>query len=269
MKLKKVSILDPGGNITAIIRSGVKVGDRSAVSRRLLLAYNREKPQNRWIEQVAFEEIFSGKRRLRMEGGEFSGNAFRCYAFLRLKETVENKGLFDVVDESELLKARIVGNLVSCQMPVAKSARLLIKFKGLPYVRLNDISYLLIEKWYDKDQRWQYQKGVQYLKERNLLKKEAVGVLYLKKIGVSYKMSPYVYFNKGGRWDLYKETSCGSGSTAVGVFTYWKMNKEIKDLRVIQPSGRSIGVSVKKVSTGLEIWIRGKVEMICNKNFQL
>ena len=70
----EVAVLDPAGNVTAIVLSDVPAAERARAAARLLRLPELH------IEQVAFLTAprCGGEIRLEMMGGEFCGNALRC-----------------------------------------------------------------------------------------------------------------------------------------------------------------------------------------------
>ena len=70
----EVAVLDPAGNVTAIVLSDVLAAERARIAAQLLRL-----PELR-IEQAAFLTAprCGGEIRLEMMGGEFCGNALRC-----------------------------------------------------------------------------------------------------------------------------------------------------------------------------------------------
>ena len=69
-----VAVLDPAGNVTAIVCSDVPAAERARVAAQIL------RLPELGIEQVAFLTAprSGGEIRLEMMGGEFCGNALRC-----------------------------------------------------------------------------------------------------------------------------------------------------------------------------------------------
>lgn len=72
-----VAVLDPTGNVTAIVCSDVPAAERARVAAQIL------RLPELGIEQVAFLTAprSGGEIRLEMMGGEFCGNALRCAGF--------------------------------------------------------------------------------------------------------------------------------------------------------------------------------------------
>lgn len=78
-----VAVLDPAGNVTALVLSDVPAAERAQVAARLLRLPELH------IEQAAFLTAprCGGEIRLEMMGGEFCGNALRCAGFYHALRT--------------------------------------------------------------------------------------------------------------------------------------------------------------------------------------
>lgn len=78
-----VAVLDPAGNVTAIVCSDVPAAERAHIAAQLL------RLPELGIEQVAFLAAprSGGEIRLEMMGGEFCGNALRCAGFYQALRT--------------------------------------------------------------------------------------------------------------------------------------------------------------------------------------
>ena len=78
-----VAVLDPAGNVTALVLSDVQAAERARIAAQLLRL-----PELR-IEQAAFLTAprCGGEIRLEMMGGEFCGNALRCAGFYHALRT--------------------------------------------------------------------------------------------------------------------------------------------------------------------------------------
>ncbi len=78
-----VAVLDPAGNVTAIVCSDVPAAERARVAAQIL------RLPELGIEQVAFLAAprSGGEIRLEMMGGEFCGNALRCAGFYQALRT--------------------------------------------------------------------------------------------------------------------------------------------------------------------------------------
>ena len=268
----KIFILYPGGNITAIVKDKISRGLQSFVAQKIIQSYIQGKPINRQIEQVAFIEKPNNKKavsRLRLAGGEFSGNATLCLAWLVLKK--RKIGLLEVSGSKELLKAKRLRGFLKIQIPSPKSLSQLRKFtkEGFPVIFLEGICQVVVDKFYGKKELEQKKIGLNIIKNNKFTKEPAAGVLFIKKLANRIKMRPYIYFEKGTKWGLYTETACGSGSTAIAINEYFNQGKNIRNLKVTQPTGCSLFTTVRKTNNHLEAWIKGKVKLIYQGSLSL
>jgi diaminopimelate epimerase len=150
------SILDPTGNITALVDSGVEPGRQPALAAALM----RRHPE---VEQVGFltrlppdTEGIAGE--LRMAGGEFCGNASLCAAALCFPEGEQGprtlflrvSGANDPVE----LRLRRTGpdcfDAAVCMPPALEIGEAAFSFEDLcgtlPLVRMQGISHLIVSK---------------------------------------------------------------------------------------------------------------------------
>lgn len=264
-KIKQISILNPGGNITAIVKDKVSRKLQPLVAETILDQYNQGKSEFEKIEQVCFEEKPTNSQasaRLRLAGGEFSGNATLCFAYLK---TNDKKAVnLEISGVKDILKTEKVGQAIKAQMPSLRNVKQIRKIsrENYPIIFLNGIVQVIVNDFYYLSEAQQKQIGLKIIKNNQLEKQPAAGILFIKNVGEKVKMKPYVYFEKGTQWDLYKETGCGSGSTAIAINQYFLKQKNIKDLKIIQPSLRCLSVSVKKTNGNLQSWLEGQVDLI-------
>ncbi len=77
--------INPGGNITAIVRGQYSQKNKLLIAAKILT-------QNKKIEQVGFwEKSRKSAAKLKMAGGEFCGNATRALAYAVSKEIKSNQ----------------------------------------------------------------------------------------------------------------------------------------------------------------------------------
>ena len=107
------TILNPGGNITALVKEGNRpLDERKIINAKIMAKFPK-------VEQVGFVDY--SPTRLVMAGGEFCGNATRCAAFLSLKGK-PGRTRVSVSGTSQNLKARIDRQgMVWAQMPIFKN----------------------------------------------------------------------------------------------------------------------------------------------------
>lgn len=264
-KIKQIYILNPGGNITAIVKDKVPQRLQAFLAEKILNQYNQFRSKFKQIEQVCFEEKPINPQagaKLRLSGGEFSGNATLCFGYLKTKN--KKSVNLEISGAQDVLKVEKIGQSIKAQMPCLKNIKQVRKIsrEGYAVIFLNGITQVIVNRSNFLNQTQEKKIGLKIIKNNQLEKQPAAGILFTKKTGEKIKMRPYVYFKKGAKWGLYKETACGSGSTAVAINQYFLKQKNIKDLKIIQPSSKILNASVKKTKNKLEAWIKGKVKLI-------
>jgi len=264
-KIKKLYICYPSGNINAIVEDIIPKKDYSFVTEKIINLYNKNKPTNEQIEQVAFINKPTNKKSnssLSLSGGEFSGNAVLCLGALKLKNKMEAK--FQISGSKQLLKIFIEDNKnINAQMPTFKLNRRLNKTKELfPIIPLKGITQILIFKNYEKNSLWQKNEALKIIKNNKLDKSLAVAIVFIKKENVLMKIKPYVYFKKSLKYEIVQETACGSATTAVGIYLSISNNASLNYQEIVQPSGDSLYISVKKTGSQFLSNLSGKVKII-------
>jgi diaminopimelate epimerase len=206
-------IADPAGNITALV-SG-RVEDRAALAHRIMADKALK------AEQVGFVTEPDGEARklwrLEMSGGEFCGNAARSFGLyaaglsgLSGKHTVSveisgMKGSIPVRVDTETGAAE-----VEIPGPVAENV---IEYEGrsLPVIVFDGITHV-IAPGFKSDEKMFYR--VKEIIEAEGEAPEALGLLFWDEERL--QMIPLVYVYAAGT--LVFESSCGSGSAALGVW---------------------------------------------------
>lgn len=271
-KINKLYICYPSGNINAIVEDIIAKRDYSFVAEKIINLYNKNKTVSEQIEQVAFINKRINKNALyslSLSGGEFSGNAVLCLGAIKLKN--KGKDRFQISGSKQLLKIFVDNNgYVNGQMPVFKYNQQLKKTKEqLPIIPLQGITQILVFKNFNKNNAWLKNKALKVIKNNNLKNALAVAVVFIKKESELMKIKPYVYFKKGLKYEIVRETACGSATTAVGIYLSITKNESINYLKVIQPSGNSLYVSTKIIDNQITSYLSGKVKIIYQGPFDL
>lgn len=271
-KIKKLYICYPSGNINAIVEDKILKRDYFSVAEKIINSYNKNKPIQEQIEQVAFIDKPTNKKAfssLSLSGGEFSGNAVLCLGALKLRKKKEDR--FQISGSKQLLKIfRDNNNCINGQMPVFKMSQQLNKTKEhFPIISLQGITQILVFKNYNKSNTWLKSKALKILKNNNFEKSLAVAIVFVKKESKFMKIKPYVYFKKGLKYEIVRETACGSATTAVGIYLSISCNKSINCKEVVQPSDDSLYISVKKTNNQFTSYLSGKVKIIYQGPFDL
>ena len=221
-------ILDPTGNITALVESAVDPAERPVVARAIM----REHPA---VEQVGFVRFFdpddSGVQgELRMAGGEFCGNATMCAAALyRLHAQDGGTGVKLRVSGAESAVEVRLGQeadgaiAASVHMPPALSiCEERLSFDGIsarvPVVRMQGISHAIIQR----DSAFFGLLGNRPAAERAVrawctdLAAEGLGLMFIEQDGESSQLTPLVFVPGSGT--VFWESSCASGTSAAGMY---------------------------------------------------
>lgn len=269
--LQRVTIVRPGGNDTVIVWDNIPRKDQGAVS----LSIQRSYPD---IEQVMFVEPGQATRfRGQMAGGEFCGNATRSLGYLLLEEKDGSIDL-EVSGSNSIMSVVVKDKFSQTTAPILNSLESVSQVNGTDIVHLDGISFIITSS--------QQEIGLQIDKLRDTEDKKkkvkdildgygfsnrfpACGVMIAdKKDDGTIQLQPFVYVRD--TQTLYFETGCGSGSIAVGMVLAKSAGQTIRDLKIIQPSGMDLFVTIdrnEKEFTGASV--NGPVEVISDGKMPL
>ena len=235
-------LLDPTGNITALVTDPAEVARQPEIASALMAA----EPA---VEQVGFLSPGSDGAdvALRMAGGEFCGNAAMCAAALRCAESgggtvrVRVSGAEEPVtvtpqprpDGSWRCAARFprAPEITEAALPLDGGAIL-----NAPLARFDAIAHLILPGDFDRA-----------LAERvapdwcEVLGAEALGLMLLD--APAGTLTPLVFVPGAGT--LFWENSCASGTAAAGAYLAWKRGAPV-EIALSQPGG-ILGVSAAPV----------------------
>lgn len=263
--LPRHSILDPTGNITALVEDAVAVGEQPAVAVQIMAAH----PE---VEQVGFvrvcEEGMGVQAELRMAGGEFCGNASMCAAALWAWRTGHADGREQVnlrVSGAEepvavVLEPRGDGFDAAVAMPHAREVmRARLAFGGhaaeVPVVLFEGIAHAVIEEgspfFYLQVDRAIAEEAVRAWCEG--LAADGLGLMFCSGTAPELALTPLVYVPGSGT--VFWESSCASGSAAVGIWHAHAAGAPV-DLTLHEPAGTLRVTS--DTSTG-DTWLFGTV----------
>jgi diaminopimelate epimerase len=261
----EIVIADPAGNITVFVLDRVESPERRAALSGAILADPLLK-----AEQAGFvipPAAGGGLWRLEMMGGEFCGNAARSF------------GLFAAGEEGLTGKVSIPVSVSGAERPVtvnldvekgwteAEISRPLalesLEYSGaiLPVVVFEGITHVIAPGF--RPSETSFKKIMESLERKyaaGLLPaggEAATGVLFYD--AGSRFMTPAVYVRAAGT--LVFESSCGSGSAALGVWESRGLSDGEGSLSVAQPGG-VIGVRVRKTKGRVDaVLIGGAVSL--------
>jgi len=272
----RFSIMDPTGNITALVESDVPVPEQLSIAKSIMCLH----PE---VEQVGFVRFWeacdeSGAQgSLRMAGGEFCGNATMCAAALLMvrnhpygtdgaanSQTLVRLWVSGAERPVEVRLHQIAGDSYEAdvRMPAALSIEdELLPFgeaqERLPLVRMGGISHLVIDEtsslFWLRDAPSDAERAVRLWCDA--LGADGLGLMFVEGEGQERLVRPLVYVPAGDT--VFWESSCASGSSAVGMYLSAKMEAAVS-LELEEPGG-TLRVASDPI-TG-ETWLSGSVRL--------
>ena len=264
------SILDPTGNITALVESPVERAQYQTAAAVIM----RLHPE---VEQVGFllPIGMDGLPALQMAGGEFCGNATMCAAaLLRLRGLSGDRVSLHVSGAAQPLEVCLhqTGDgafSAELQMPQAREITerefAFENLRGtLPLVCMEGISHIVIESgsafFKLLDNRPQAEQAVRSFCAK--LGADGLGLLFLEGEGSERRMTPLVYIPGSGT--VFWENSCASGSAAAGMYLA-STGIASGEFNMLQPGG--ILTITSNAHTG-ETRLRGGVRLAASYKVQ-
>lgn len=241
-----VAVLDPAGNVTAIVCSDVPAAERARVAAQIL------RLPELGIEQVAFltEPRSGGEIRLEMMGGEFCGNALRCAGFYQaLRNGAQGKSCvfaeISGADGVQPVMADTAEGTASTVMPLPLS----VQPAGWADVQAARVTFAGITHFVidcAQPDETLVQRAIAAAPEAS-----AVGAIFLDRAYGSIK--PVVFVRETA--SCVAENSCASGSVATAVVLTADFADGITEIGIGQPGG-TLEVGVQRTDgavTGLSI----------------
>ncbi len=241
-----VAVLDPAGNVTAIVCSDVPAAERARVAAQIL------RLPELGIEQVAFltEPRSGGEIRLEMMGGEFCGNALRCAGFYQaLRNGAQGKSCvfaeISGADGVQPVMADTAEGTASTVMPLPLS----VQPAGWADVQATRVTFAGITHFVidcAQPDETLVQRAIAAAPEAS-----AVGAIFLDRAHGSIK--PVVFVRETA--SCVAENSCASGSVATAVVLTADFADGITEIGIGQPGG-TLEVGVQRTDgavTGLSI----------------
>ena len=241
-----VAVLDPAGNVTAIVCSDVPAAERARVAAQIL------RLPELGIEQVAFLTAprSGGEIRLEMMGGEFCGNALRCAGFYQaLRNGTQGKSCvfaeISGADGVQPVMADTAEGTASTVMPLPLS----VQPAGWADVQAARVTFAGITHFVidcAQPDETLVQRAIAAAPEAS-----AVGAIFLDRAHGSIK--PVVFVRETA--SCVAENSCASGSVATAVVLTADFSDGITEIGIGQPGG-TLEVGVQRTDgavTGLSI----------------
>ena len=233
MRQLAYTLLDPTGNITLLVETPVPVREQPMLAQELM----RLEPAT---EQVGFVSRLPEGIALRMAGGEFCGNASMCAAVLAALRDGKAHGEIPVrvsgtpepvaVRVSALPDGTWQGS-VRMPRPLSVGREQLPDGRRLPVVRFPGIAHVILEE--EPERESSERQAAAWCRR---LGAEALGLMFLDRKGGSLK--PLVYVPSAET--LFWESSCASGTTAVGAC-------------LAEETGQALSLALKQPGGTLEI----------------
>ena len=241
-----VAVLDPAGNVTAIVCSDVPAAERARVAAQIL------RLPELGIEQVAFLTAprSGGEIRLEMMGGEFCGNALRCAGFYQaLRNGAQGKSCvfaeISGADGVQPVMADTAEGTASTVMPLPLS----VQSAGWADVQAARVTFAGITHFVidcAQPDETLVQRAIAAAPGAS-----AVGAIFLDRAHGSIK--PVVFVRETA--SCVAENSCASGSVATAVVLTADFADGITEIGIGQPGG-TLEVGVQRTHgavTGLSI----------------
>ena len=240
-------ILNPSGNITALVIDDYKVEDYQKIANLIM-------EKNSKIEQVGFlkkidDKINKIEYKLDMSGLEFCGNATRAFGCYLYKEKYIKEKEFNILvsgfNKPIKTKVEIINDEYYSSIELEFNSKYedlieneMLNGENINIIKLPGITHIMLDQ--DKftfNENNCLTEAKEIINQLKLLDKEAVGVIWYK----NNKINPIVWVKNIN--SLFYENACGSGSLAFGIL-YTYLNKGNEKINVIQKNNESIEIGI-------------------------
>lgn len=246
------TVMDPTGNITALVESSAEISRRSFIAETIM----KKHPEVEQVGFVSYPGISAEPVCLQMAGGEFCGNASMCAAVLFAEHTADDSSLTEPRAELKLIvsgadepvpvsleKKRPGGYTAGIKMPNALGIEVIkLEFDNkeemLPLVRMQGILHLIIAEDSAfaclKDNRKDAEMAVRRWAAE--LSAEGLGLMFIKEEQdpSEWSLIPLVFIPESKT--LFWEHSCASGSSAAGIYLSEQQGRAV-DVTFKEPGG--------------------------------
>jgi len=279
LKTSRIYNCYPGGNDTYIIYDPAIKRESYAELNKSVLSYGTSKDicfeQGGFIERAQSQFAVA---RLQMAGGEFCGNAARSFGALLISDYLGKRNLASVVqyegirqqDDRYSLLIEMSGTdrllevsvkeegeeyKVRVEVPIRhgfqhiRSENIFVSGNSIPVqvVELEGITHIIVsgdKLKFPTEESVRNELARTIIADLGLVDHPAVGVIWSDTCGDSRRINPVVWVKSIDSY--FYESACGSGSVAAGlVDTLSRSAIENNELRILQPSGYAIDVSIE------------------------
>jgi len=256
----KILVADPAKNITVFVLDPVEdPADRAALARAILAAKRFKAEQVGFVFPPAVGPAPS-LWHLEMAGGEFCGNAARCFGFYVAKlQGLTGKALVSVsvsgAKEPVQVEVDTGGNRAAAEMPRPSTVDS-VNYGGrsLPVLVFEGIAHVIAPDLESKSENF-------YAIKAELKKKfhlpAALGVMFYDT--ASRFLRPAVYVRSVDT--MVFESSCGSGSAALGIWLCREIADGTANYAIAQDGGVIETEVVKKAGQVVRVTIGGEVRL--------
>ena len=266
----RYTILDPTGNVTALVESAVAICDQPRVADAIMEAH----PEVEQVGFVSLEGMGPGiDVGMRMAGGEFCGNATMSTAALFAERRLamatgdEVSVIVRVSGTDRPLEVRLRREeagfyTAAVMMPEALSHEMpTLAFDGscarVPLVLMQGISHLIIES--DCEYFWLLESPAaaeaavrQFAEE---IGSDGLGLMFFDGTADGGVLTPLVYVPRANT--CFWEHSCASGTSAAAMYLARRLNSRI-DASFEEPGGI---LAVTSEPAG-QTWLKGSVRIV-------
>lgn len=233
------TIIRPGGNDTVLVFGPVP---DAKVRKEINDTFMRIYPN---VEQVGFVVRDQKNPKGVMAGGEFCGNFTRGAADELLKGKPGELRIRISGVQKPLRAGVTPKGEAFAQMPIYSDVTKVSNDEDNRIVEMEGITQYInfnVKEIEGLSTDAVKEKAMKLIREKNLDRFPAAGVIYSKKEGNNWRITPIVYVRAIDT--LFAETACGSGTAALGMVLALEQGASIKDVPIVQPTNLPIKVSV-------------------------
>ena len=264
----KIIVADPAGNITVLVLDPVESPqERAALAGAILAEKSLRAEQVGFVQPPVSESTAGGLWRLEMAGGEFCGNAARSFGLYIAGQRGMGRAKLFVSVSGEAgpvaVEADVEKGWAQAEMPKPLAIETLdYGGRSLPALIFEGISHIIAE---DLEPAGETFNEIRSLAERKLKPFPALGIMFYDT--ASRFMRPAVYV--GAAASLIFESSCGSGSAAMGLWLSREMRDGQAQYDIAQPGGLIQTRVIKEAGGIRNLVIGGEVKLAEPQEFFL